>query len=272
MLHPSTNNIMMINIQLLPKLKSLFIYLRRPFFQRLFIGALVTMMLCFSTSSEAKPIKILVFSKTNGFRHKTIPIASAALTALAKENNWTLTFTEDSLLFSKYKTLKQYKAILFLYTTGKVLGTEQEKAFRKYIEKGGALVTIHTGADCEQNWDWYMNLVGAKFKNHPKQQQARFVVNDSTHLATNLLPKEWLHFDEIYNFTMPVSADVHVLLSVDESSYTGGTMGAVHPIAWCRNYKKGRVFQTALGHTDACYSDKDFLHHLVGGIKWALGE
>ena len=262
----------MIITQLATKLKSLPISLRLPSFQRLFISAFVVMLLFISISSEAKPIKILVFSKTNGFRHKTIPVASAALTALAKENNWVLTFTEDSLLFSKYKALKHYKAILFLYTTGKILGIEEEKAFSKYIEKGGALVTIHTGTDCEKNWDWYMNLLGAKFKNHPKQQTARFVVNDSTHLATNLLPKEWLHFDEIYNFAAPVSPDVHVLLSVDESSYTGGTMGAVHPIAWYKNYKKGKVFQTALGHTDACYTDEDFIKHLVGGIKWAVGK
>ena len=67
-----------------------------------------------------------------------------------------------------------------------------------------------------------------------------------------------------------MSADVHILITVDESSYTGGTMGTLHPIAWYKNVNKGRVFQTALGHTDACYSDKDFINHLVGGIKWAL--
>ena len=258
------------NMQLLFKLNSLSVSLPQSSFKRVLICAFVVIILCFSTSIEAKPIKILVYSKTNGFRHKTIPAASTALTALAKENNWTITFTEDSLLFSKYNALKHYKAIIFLYATGKIFGTEEENAFSKYIEKGGALVTIHTGSDCEQNWDWYMNLIGAKFKNHPKQQQARFVVKDSTHLSTKLLPKEWLHFDEIYNFASPVSADGHLLLSVDESSYTGGTMGAAHPIVWYRNFKKGKVFQTALGHTDACYTDKDFLHHLVGGIKWAL--
>ena len=230
----------------------------------------IILMLSFSLLSEAKPIKILVYSKTNGFRHKTIPTAITALTTIAKDNNWQLTFTEDSLLFSKYKQLKHYRAVLFLYTTGKVLGNEEESAFKKYIEKGGALVTIHTGTDCEQNWDWYMNVIGAKFKSHPKQQQAKFIVQDTTHLSTNKLPKEWLHFDEIYNYAAPVLSDVHVLLTVDESSYTGGTMGALHPIAWYKNINKGCVFQTALGHTDACYTDKNFINHLVGGIKWAI--
>ena len=230
----------------------------------------IILMLRGSLFSEAKPIKILVYSKTNGFRHKTIPTAITTLTTIAKDNNWQLTFTEDSLLFSKYKQLKHYRAVLFLYTTGKVLGNKEESAFKKYIEKGGVLVTIHTGTDCEQNWDWYMNAIGAKFKSHPKQQQAKFIVQDSTNLSTNKLPKEWLHFDEIYNYSAPVLSDVHVLLTVDESSYTGGTMGIVHPIAWYKKINKGRVFQTALGHTDACYADKDFISHLVGAIKWAL--
>jgi type 1 glutamine amidotransferase len=230
----------------------------------------IILLLSVSIFSEAKPIKILVYSKTNGFRHKTIPTAIAALTTIAKDNNWKLTFTEDSLLFSKRKKLKKYKVVLFLYTTGKVFGNEEESAFKEYIEKGGALVTIHTGTDCEQNWDWYINAVGAKFKNHPKQQQAKFIVQDSVHISTNKLPKEWLHFDEIYNYAAPVVSDAHVLLTVDESSYTGGAMGALHPIAWYKNINKGRVFQTALGHTDACYTDKDFINHLVGGIKWAI--
>jgi len=230
----------------------------------------IILMLSVSLFSEAKPIKILVYSKTNGFRHKTIPTAITALTTIAKDNNWQLTFTEDSLLFGNYKQLKQYKAVLFLYTTGKILGNEEENAFKEYIEEGGALVTIHTGTDCEQNWDWYMNAIGAAFKNHPKQQQAKFIVQDSTHLSTSKIQKEWLHFDEIYNYTAPVLSDVHVLITVDESTYNGGIMGTLHPIAWYKNINNGRVFQTALGHTDACYTDKDFINHLVGGIKWAV--
>ena len=230
----------------------------------------IIFLLGLSVVGEAKPIKILVYSKTNGFRHKTIPTAIAALKTLAMDNDWQLTFTEDSLMFSKYKLLKKYKAILFLYTTGKVLGNEEEIAFKKYIDNGGAWITIHTGTDCEQNWDWYVTTIGAKFKNHPKQQQAKFLIQESQHPSTTKLPKEWLHFDEIYNYDAPVSADVHILITVDESSYTGGTMGTLHPIAWYKNVNKGRVFQTALGHTDACYSDKDFINHLVGGIKWAL--
>jgi type 1 glutamine amidotransferase len=219
-------------------------------------------------SIKAQPIKLLIYSKTNGFHHKSIPAAIAALSKMASENNWQLTFTDDSLSFSSLKQLQSYNAIVFVLITGKIFDTLQENAFKQYLQQGGGLVTIHTGTDCEKNWPWYMNAIGAKFKNHPKQQQATYLVIDSTHSATKLLPKVWSHFDEIYNFAAPVSDSVHVLLTVDESSYTGGTMG-VHPITWYRNLNKGRIFQTALGHTDACYTDTDFLAHLKGGIEWA---
>ncbi len=231
-----------------------------------------SLLLLFVTSFvQAKSIKILVFSKTNGFRHKSIPAAKEALIKMANQQSWVLTFTEDSLAFNEYKSLKQYKAVVFLMTTGKVLGTKQEEIFQKYIEKGGGLITLHTGTDCEMNWDWYMNTIGGKFKNHPKQQQAKFLVEDSTHPSTKSLPRTWMHFDEIYNFVSPVITSAHILISVDETSYSGGTMGNNHPIAWYDYSKKGRVFQTALGHTDNCYVDKDMLAHVIGGINWAMG-
>jgi len=231
-------------------------------------NCLALLIILSSPFIKAQPIKLLVYTKTNGFHHKSIPAATAALSKMASENNWQLSFTEDSLSFSSLKQLKPFNAIVFVLNTGKIFDTLQENVFIQYIQQGGGLVTIHTGTDCEKNWSWYMNAIGAKFKSHPKQQQANYIVIDSTHPATKLLPKVWSHFDEIYNYNAPVSDSVHVLLTVDESTYTGGTMG-VHPIAWSRNYEKGRIFQTALGHTDACYTDTDFLNHLKGGLEWA---
>lgn len=217
--------------------------------------------------------RLLVISKTNGFRHKAIPAATLALQKLGEDNHWAIDFTEDSTRLGSYKILKRYDAVIFLFATGKILGAEGEEALKKYLEKGGGLATVHTGTDVEKNWDWYMQTIGAKFKGHPKQQSAVFNIEDPLHPATNLLPKQWTHFDELYNFAGPVSKDVHVLLSVDEASYQGGTMDNHHPMAWTSMVgKKGRIFQTALGHTEACYSDSLFLGHLKGGIEWAGGQ
>ena len=220
------------------------------------------------TSIEAQSIKLLAYSKTNGFRHKSIPAAKEALTTLAKENNWEITFTEDSLLFNDYKWLKKYDAIVFVMTTGKIFDSIEEQSFKKYLEKGGGLLTLHTGTDCEQHWDWYMKTMGAQFKAHPKQQQAKFLVVDSLHPAARLLPSEWTAFDELYNFTAPVSVDEHPLVEVDETSYIGGTMNGKHPLVWWQQVKKGRLLQSAIGHTDDFYKDPKMLQFIKGAVLW----
>ena len=216
---------------------------------------------------QAQKTKLLAFSKTNGFRHRSIDAAKIALSLMAAENNWEITFTEDSLQFSNYKTLRKYNAVIFMFVTGKVFDTQEETAIQKYIEKGGGFLTLHTGTDAEYDWPWYNYAVGAKFKSHPKQQIAKFLVMDSMHPSTKMLPKIWTRFDELYNFREPISANIHVLIELDETSYTGGTMGK-HPIAWYQTVKKGRVLQTALGHTDASYKEDLFLQHLKGAIAW----
>ncbi|MBC7721163.1 MAG: ThuA domain-containing protein [Pedobacter sp.] len=216
---------------------------------------------------QAQKIKLLAFSKTNGYRHGAIGAAKIALTLMAAQNNWEINFTEDSLQFSSYKALRKYNAVIFMFVTGKVFDTQQEAAMQKYVEKGGGFLTLHTGTDAEYDWPWYNYAVGAKFKSHPKQQIAKFLVLDTVHPSTKMLPKIWTRFDELYNFREPIAANIHVLMELDETSYTGGTMGK-HPIAWYQTVKKGRVLQTALGHTDASYKEDLFLQHLKGAIKW----
>ncbi len=216
---------------------------------------------------HAQKIKLLALSKTNGYRHAAIPAAKAALTLMAQQNNWEIEFTEDSLRFSDYKTLKQYDAVIFMFTTKNIFGVTQEAAFEKYIKKGGGLLTIHTGTDTEYDWAWYYKAIGAQFKSHPNQQQAKFLVVDTIHQATKMLPATWVRFDELYNFKIPIPANINILIELDETSYTGGTMGK-HPMAWYQKVKRGRVLQTALGHTDESYKEILFLQHLKGAIEW----
>jgi len=232
---------------------------------------LLLVLVCGLIYAHAKPAKLLVMYKTNGFVHKCIPAAREAVALLATTNNWDITFTNDSLSFASYKMLKRYKAIIFLCTTGDILGEAQQAAVEKYMQKGGGFVTVHTGSDTEKGWLWYMKMVGAKFKSHPAQQQATYRVMDTTHPATRMLPAEWVRFDEMYNFTDTLNPAIKVLISLDESTYKGGTMGLHHPIAWYQYFDGGRVFQTGLGHTAASYKEEKFLQHLAGGISWAAG-
>jgi len=161
--------------------------------------------------------------------------------------------------------------VVFLCTTGDVLGEAQQAAFQRYIEAGGGFVGIHSAADTEYDWPWYGDLVGAYFKGHPAVQPATIVVSDSVHPSTRSLPTHWNRTDEWYDFRTNPRGRVHVLATVSEATYSDGEMGADHPIAWCQFYGGGRTWYTALGHTRESYSEPLFLRHLWGGIQFAAG-
>lgn len=224
-----------------------------------------------SFTTFKKQNKVLVYSKTRGYHHNSIAKAIPAIMQLGKENNFRVDTTTDSSLFTP-ENLHQYKAVIFLNTTGDVLNEEQQKAFENYIIHGGGYVGVHAATDTEYGWPWYNSLVGAYFKSHPKQQEATLHIVDSNFMATKNLPTTWKHFDEWYNFKSTQFDKVHILITADEKSYTGGENGELHPISWYHEMQAGRAFYTALGHTDDCYKDNLFLQHLLGGIEYAMGK
>ena len=215
--------------------------------------------------------KVLIFSKTAGFHHNSIAVGIPAIIKLGKENNFEVDTTTDATKFT-YDNLKSYAAIIFLSTTGDVLNAVQQKAFEKYIKSGGGFVGIHSATDTEYDWAWYGNLVGAYFQSHPDHQQtATLNVVDRNFIATKHLPADWKRLDEWYNFKW-IEPGLHILITIDEKSYTGGTNGDNHPMSWYHSYDGGRSFYTALGHTDESYADPLYLNHLLGGIKYAMGN
>jgi type 1 glutamine amidotransferase len=222
-----------------------------------------------SPASAAPLTKVLVFSKTAGFRHSSIPNGIAAIQLLGSQNGFSVVATEDANQFTT-ANLAQYQAVVWLSTTGDVLNDAQQSAFESYMAAGGGYVGVHSASDTEYSWPWYGGLVGAYFLGHPAIQQATVRVEDSTNVATAHLPQSWVRTDEWYNYQTNPRANVHVLTSLDEATYTGGTMGD-HPITWCQNYGGGRAFYTGLGHTEESYTESNFTRMLLGGIQFAGG-
>lgn len=216
-------------------------------------------------------MSVLIFSKTQGYRHDSIPAGVAAVSRLARARGLAVEATEDARRFSP-QVLSQLQVVVWLSTIGSVLDAEQRRAFEAFVRGGGAFVGIHAASASEEDWDWYGELVGARFTRHPDVQPARVVVEDRDHPATRHLGAEWRRSDEWYDFRRNPRAHVRVLLSVDEASYEGGGMGADHPVAWCRELDGGRSFYTALGHASADYEDPVFLAHLDGGLGWVLRQ
>lgn len=230
---------------------------------------LCTIALTFLTSAMAQN-RILVFSKTAGFRHGSIPYGQKAIMQLGKDNGFAVDTTEKADMFTD-EQLKKYNAVVFLSATGDVLNHVQQAAFERYIQSGGGYVGIHAATDCEYFWPWYGKLSGAYFKSHPRNQKAKLVINDRSHISTKHLPETWERVDEWYNFKK-VPDHVKVLISIDESSYQGGENGANHPMAWYHEFDGGRSFYTELGHTNESFSDQDYLKHILGGIQYAIGN
>ncbi|MBV1851592.1 ThuA domain-containing protein [Catellatospora tritici] len=235
------------------------------------VAMVATMLVGPATPAAAAPLtKVLVFSKTAGFRHSSIPNGIAAIQALGSANGFTVTATEDAAQFNA-ANLAQYQVVVWLMTTGDVLDATQQTAFQNYIAAGGGYVGVHAAADTEYDWPWYGGLVGAWFSSHPAIQNAQVRVETPVNVSTAHLPSVWTRSDEWYNYRTNPRPNVRVLMNLNEASYTGGTMGD-HPITWCQNYGGGRAWYTGLGHTEASYTDTNFTKMLLGGIQIAAGS
>lgn len=211
---------------------------------------------------------LLIFTKTEGFRHSSIPVGVSTVKKIASESEITSVHTEDADYFHP-ESLAKFEAVLFLNTTGNVLTPPQQRAFQQFIQKGGGFMGIHAAADTEYDWPFYGRMVGAYFKGHPPIQQATLTVVDKNHPSTSFLPDKWRHTDEWYNFKN-INSDISVLIYLEESSYEGGTNGKNHPIAWYHEFEGGRIFYTGLGHRAESYSDSLFRRHLRGGLQYIL--
>jgi len=237
-------------------------------------------------SNGKKHFNALIFSKTAAFRHtECIPSGTVAIAQMAQRNGFTVDATENAADFND-ANLAKYDVVIFLCTTGDVLNGAQQTAFEHYIQGGGGYAGIHSASDTEYDWSWYGGLVGAYFRDHPgvagvnqQFQQATINVEDRKSAATKRLPAQWTREEEWYNFRTNPREDVHVLMSVDESTYdprgysvAGGSppMGD-HPISWCHEYDGGRAFYTALGHKGVYWKEPLLLSHVLGGIQMAAG-
>jgi cytochrome c len=240
--------------------------------QRLLPLAFLLASVCVPVAARSQESRVLVFSKTAGFRHSSIGVGRAAIRKLGQENGFSVDTTEDASAFTS-KNLARYRAVVFLNTTGDVLDAAQQDDFERYIQAGGGYVGIHSATDTEYDWPWYGRLAGAWFNGHPNNPNVRkgtFRVLDKSHPSTEGFPDRWDREDEFYNFKS-IDPTIHVLVDIDEKSYQGGTNGDRHPMSWYHDFDGGRAWYTNMGHTEATFSEPLFLRHLLGGLRYAMG-
>ncbi len=228
-----------------------------------FIACLIGM-----PSAHAQAPAVLVFSKTAVYRHDSIGAGIKAIKALGETHGFTVETTESALPFND-ENLARFAAVVFLSTTGDVLGNRQQRAFEKYIGEGGGFVGIHSAADTEYDWPWYGLLVGARFESHGEIQEATVIPTEAFGRAS--FPSPWTRRDEWYNF-QERPKNVRVVLKLDTDSFEGSKHEDDHPIAWYHEVGRGRAFYTGLGHTKESFSEAPFLEHLMDGIRYAMGS
>ena len=228
---------------------------------------------------------LLLFTKTNGFRHEEgIPAGVALIQKLAAQRGWGVFHTESGAAFTP-ENLSRVSVAVWHQVSGDVLDDAQRQALRSWIEAGGGWVGIHgAGGDSFYAWPWYKDvLVGALFIGHPmgpQFQDGKLVVEDRAHPATRELPASFVHNEEWYSFDQSVRAKGYrVLATVDESSYEPRLrflgqdrdlrMGADHPVIWSHCVGRGRAFYSALGHQAKSYQTPEMEKLLAGAIAWA---
>jgi len=235
-------------------------------------------------SDLAEPA-VLLFTKTNGFRHRdAIEAGARFLEDLAQRRGWSLFQTENGAVFNA-GSLPRFRVVVWNNASGAPLNQEQRAALQSWIEGGGSFVAIHGAVDkSNSSWEWYQReFVGATFIGHiigPQFQEATLRVEQREHPATKHLGATWRHTEEWYSFDRSVRGQpgVEVLATVDESTYSPRlkmlwmdedlAMGD-HPILWTRTVGAGRAFFSALGHQGEAYQAPEYQGVLEGAIEWA---
>jgi type 1 glutamine amidotransferase len=229
---------------------------------------------------------VLLFSKTNGFRHgEAIEASIPAFEKMAADNGWALYTTDEGGVFNT-EQLQKFDVVIWNNTSGKVLNEEQRKIFKNYLEGGGGYVGIHASGDNSHQWEWYeQNVIGALFSHHsmnPQFQTAPLSLEEGNNILTNGLPKTWEREEEWYVFfDNPRNKGFDVLYTVDEGTMNmSGSipllasdkdfgMGDDHPIVWYHAVGQGRVFYSAMGHAGSAFEEPEHLTMLENAIRWA---
>lgn len=231
-------------------------------------------------------LRLLVYSKTNSFRHtEAIPAAHALFDEIAKRRGWAVFHSENSAVFEP-RLLDRFDVVIFASASGNHASDAQDATFREWLEGGGGWLGIHAAGDgSHESFSWYAEtLISGKYLGHilgPQTQEARVVVEAPGHPVTQGLPAEFRHEEEWYSWDRGAGeAGFDVLLSVDEASYAPWirAMGrevdirmGEHPVVWSRCVDRGRAIYSALGHWGAAYESEVHARLLENAVAWAGG-
>ena len=229
-----------------------------------------------SPTSNDQPARVLVVTHTEGFRHSSIPIAEATIADVGRRSGiFSASFcrtADDVATMLSPSGLAGIDAIVFANTTGS-LPIRDLRALLDWIADGHGFAGMHSASDTYHDAPAYIDMLGNEFLTHGDQATVDAVVENPSHPASSPLGQRYHVFDEIYTFTRSNRGSVTMLLSLDRYPLDGlphaGQSGDL-PLAWAKDYGRGRVFYTALGHREDVWQSALYQQHILGGIRWVL--
>tara|TARA_B100001245_G_scaffold231564_1_gene212564 strand:- start:39 stop:956 length:918 start_codon:yes stop_codon:yes gene_type:complete len=250
-----------------------------------------------SAPAKAKKArKVLIFSKTNGFRHGSIAVGAKSLAMLGEKTGaYTAVHSEDDSMFEADK-LKEFDAVIMLNTTGELFrprrlpkdaekkkaALEREERLKKnlvdFVKSGKGLAGTHSGTDTYKNWKEYNVMMGGAFDGHPWHQLVPIKNLEPDHSVNKCFEGKGFEVkDEIYQFRghTALPTDRRMLLALDGGKMDlkrGKRKDGLYPISWVSTYGKGRTFYCSLGHRNEIYYNPLVLKHYLAGFQYALGD
>ena len=245
------------------------------------VVASLALVMSGTAQAKAPDFDLLVFTGTGGTPPPVAGNAVKTIRELAIANNFNIIVTDRPEEFEKNR-LQRYEAMLFLNTGATQLGPAHEQAIEDWFHAGGGFMGLGSAIETEPEWGFLTNVLGARAASRTDNALGTIKVADRVHDASKDLPEYWDWTDRWYNFDTNVRGVSHVLMTVVEEPFAkqpdyrvlnaiDGTMGADHPVAWCKDYQGGRSFYTALGSSESSFSDSNFKKHLYGALRWTAG-
>ncbi len=229
-------------------------------------------------AKENERPRVLFIISTGGFHHSSCEHAAKVILNMARQTKLFDVVVSNTTEFLNAKDLKTFDAVFFANTTGDKgrfpASEENLQALLDWVKAGGAFLGAHAATDTLKNHEGYQDMICGAFAGHPWHEDVVIEVEDPSHPAAWEVPSPWKIKDEIYIFKDPPREKVHVILRVKEARVKGkhDVSKGDYPVAWCRNYGKGRVFYTSLGHREDVWDNPTYQRHLIGGLRWALNR
>ena len=255
--------------------------------QAVFDKAVADAMVSIKPTAKAKKArKVLVLSKAKGWYHSSIETGKTCMRLMAKQSGaFTADFNDDPKFYTP-ENLAQYDALVFNNTTHsqELFNTEQREAILGFIKNGGGFFGIHSAADCgtsvgksKKTWPEITEMIGGAFDGHPWTHKGMYGIRNEDPNHPLVAPLEGKNFkisDEIYKHKDYKRENQRVLWSIDmlESYKPKGRKDHDHAVLWVKNYGKGRVFFSALGHNESVFANEKILQVWLNGLQFAMGD